>query len=106
MFSTLYNKRELAEIHVARVLNLTLLSEYSLRAVFPVRHCLPDYLPLCRATFLIRSLVNMIILPMLREDLKRLFFKIRHYRAEGVLKIGFRTIEGKPATYSTFYVSL
>ena len=65
-------------MHVARVPNLALLSEYSLRAWsnaagFPVRHCLPEYLPLCGATFLIRSLVYMIILPTLHEDLKRVF---------------------------------
>ena len=65
-FSTLYNKQELAEIHVAQVPNLTLLSEYFLRAwynvaVFPVRHCLPDYLLLCGASFLIRSLVKVTV---------------------------------------------
>ena len=32
LFSTLYNKRELSEMHVGRVPNLALLSEYSLRA--------------------------------------------------------------------------
>jgi len=80
LFSTLYNKRELAEMHIARVSNLALLSKYSPRAWcnatgFPVRHCLPDYLPLRGATFLIRSLVYMIILPTLNEDLKRPFLK-------------------------------
>ena len=58
---------------------LAILSEYSLHAWcnaagFAVRHCLPDYLPLCGATFLRRYLVYMIILPMLHEDLKHLFF--------------------------------
>ena len=98
LFSTLYNKQDLTELHVVRVPNLALLSEYSLHtgfnaAGFPVRHCLPDYLPLCRVTFLIRSLIYIIILPMLHEDLKLLVFKFAITGWRQVLKIGFHTIE-------------
>ena len=98
LFSTLYNKRELAEMHVVWVPNLAILSEYSLHAWcnaagFAVRHCLPDYLPLCGATFLRRSLIYMIILPM-QWRFETSFFKFTiQNRAGQVLKIGFYTIE-------------
>ena len=38
------------------------------------KHYLPDYLPLCGATFLIRSLVQMLVLTMPHKNLEPLFF--------------------------------
>jgi len=56
MFFTVWNKQELAGMHVARVTILALLREYSLHAwpngaVFAAGHCLLHYVTLCGATF-------------------------------------------------------
>ena len=59
---------------VVQVPSLVLQSKYVLRiwcngVGFAFKHCLPDYLPLCGGTFLIRTLVYMIILPMSHKNL-------------------------------------
>ena len=69
---------------VAQVTSLALQSELFLLTLFlrtwhygtgfAIRHYLPVYLPLCGATFLIRSLVHMLSLPMSHKNLKQVFF--------------------------------
>ena len=72
-------------MRVMQVTDLTLQSKLFLRtwrygATFAVRHYLPDYLPLCRAPFPIRSLVRS------HKDLKWGFLKIRHCQAKASIK--------------------
>ena len=66
-------------MHVVRFPSLAFQNKYFLYAChngtgFAVRHYLPDNLTLCGATFLIRSLVDVLILPISHKDLKWLLF--------------------------------
>ena len=73
---------------VSQVTDLALQSELFLHAWrygagLTFRHYLPDYLPLCGATFPTRSLVHALLLP---KDLKWVCFLIRHCQAEANIK--------------------
>jgi len=64
---------------VAKVTNIALQSELFLHtwhcgAGFAIRHCFPDYLSLCKATFPTMSLDHVLILPMPDKNLKWVFF--------------------------------
>ena len=71
-------------MRAAQVTSLVLQSELFLLTLFlrawhygtgfAIRHYLPDYPPLCGATFLIRYLVHMLSLPMSHKNLKQFFF--------------------------------